>query len=231
MTRLDELFKIDGEGMVKKEDFVINILGDQRKVRRIGYRMSAGKIKVEGDVGNHLGEEMSGGAIEVNGSTGSWIGSMMRGGRVEVRGNVGDYVGAAYRGSLDGMKGGMIVINGNTGNELGCYMRGGLIKVNGSVGQFAGMHMRQGTILILGNSEGRLGAEMIKGKIVVSGIVPSILPTFSVDSISKRTRVESEEVMGPFYTFIGDLAENGEGRLFVSQINNPHLKVYDRFIG
>lgn len=231
MTRLGELFMIDGERIEKKEDLVIRILGDLRKVRRIGFKMSSGKIVIEGDAGNHLGEEMSGGVITVNGSAGSWTGSMMRDGMIEVHGNAGDYVGSAYRGSVEGMKGGVIIIDGNAGNELGCFMRGGLIKVNGSVEQFAGMHMRQGTIFIRGNSEGRLGAEMIKGKIVVSGSVPSILPTFSVDSISKRTRVDGEEVMGPFYTFMGDLAENGEGRLFISQASNPHLKAFDKFIG
>ncbi|MDQ1281113.1 MAG: formylmethanofuran dehydrogenase subunit, partial [Thermoproteota archaeon] len=226
-----ELFKIDGEIMTKKEDLIIQLLGDLRKVRRIGFKMSTGKIVVEGDVENHLGEEMSGGVIIVNGSAGSWTGSMMYDGIIEVRGNAGDYVGSAYRGSLEGMKGGIIVIDGNVGNELGCFMRGGIIKVNRSVGQFAGMHMRQGTIFIRGDSEGRLGAEMIKGKIVVSGSVPSILPTFSVDNISKRTRVGAEEVIGPFYTFVGDLAENGEGRLFISQASNPYLKTYDKFIG
>ena len=230
-TRLGELFKIDGEKTVKKEDLVIQVSGDLGKVRRIGTGMSAGKIIIEGDVGNHLGEEMAGGVITVNGEVGSWTGSMMRNGMIEIQGDAGDYVGAAYRGSVEGMKGGVIMIHGNAGNEVGCFMRGGLIKVYGSVDQFAGIHMRQGTIFIRGNSGSRLGAEMIKGKIVVSGSVPSILPTFSADSVSRRTRVDGEEVVGPFYTFVGDLAENGEGRLFVSQASNPHLKAYEKFIG
>ena len=129
------------------------------------------------------------------------------------------------------MSGGVIIIHGNAGNELGCFMRGGLIKIYGNAGQFTGIHMRKGTIFVQGNSEGRIGAGMIKGKIVVSGSLPSILPTFSIDSISKRARINGEEIPGPFYTFTGDIAENGEGRLFISQTKNPHLKGYEKFIG
>lgn len=156
---------------------------------------------------------------------------MMKNGIIEVKGNAGDNLGVPYRGSLNGMKGGKIIVHGNAGNEIGGFMRGGLIKIYGNVGQFAGIHMRKGTIFIQGNSEGRLGAQMIKGKIVLSGYTPSILPTFNVDSIVKKTKIDGEEILGPFYTFIGDISENGEGRLFISQTVNDHLKNYEKFLG
>lgn len=156
---------------------------------------------------------------------------MMLKGMIEVKGSVGEYAGGAYRGSVKGMKGGTIIVRGSAGNELGCFMRGGLIKVYGNVGQFVGMHMRKGTIYIQGDSEGRVGAEMLEGKIVVSGSVPLILPSFTVDSVSKRTRVEGEEVTGPFITFTGDIAEGGKGRIFISQAKNPYLKDYEKFLG
>ena len=192
--------------------------------------MSTGEIIIDGDVGMHMGEEMGGGVITVTGNAGSWVGSMMKKGTIEVKGNAGDYVGAAYRGSTRGMSGGIIIIHGNAGNEVGCFMRRGLIKIYCSVGQFVGIHMRKGTIFVQGNSEGRAGAEMIGGKIVVCGWVPSIVPTFTIDSIRPRVKINEEAVTGPFYMFVGDLAEDGDGRLYVSQTQNPHLSFYEKYL-
>jgi len=227
---LGELFEIKGEINTEAEKVSIQIFGDASRVRRIGAGMSAGEIIVDGSVGMHLGEEMKGGAITVNGDAGSWMGSMMGGGTIEIKGNVDDYVGAPYRGSTKGMRGGTIIVHGNAGNEVGCFMRKGLIKIYGNFGQFAGIHMRNGTILVQGNSEGRAGAEMLGGKIVICGSIPSILPSFTIDDIRPSVKVNGEKVAGPFYMFIGDLADGGNGKLFVSQIRNPHLNVYERYL-
>jgi len=227
---LGELFEVKGEGGKTPKEVSIQILGDVRKVRRIGAHMSTGEIVVHGDVGMHLGEEMTGGRITVTGSADSWAGSMMKKGTIEIKGDAGDYVGAAYRGSTVGMSGGTILIHGNAGNEVGCFMRKGLIKVYGNAGNFAGMHMRNGTILIQGNSEGRAGAEMTGGRIVVCGFIPSILPTFTIDSVRPKVKVEEEEVPGPFYMFVGDLTEGGDGRLYVSQTRNLQLKFYEKYL-
>jgi len=227
---LSDLFNIEGDGSATPEKLVIQVFGDVRKVRRIGAGMSSGEIIIYRDAGVHLGEEMRGGKITVAGNADSWTGAMMKDGVIEVKGNAGDYVGAAYRGSVKGMRGGAIIIHGNAGNELGCFMRKGLIKVNGSVGQFAGMHMKNGTIFVGGNSDGRAGAEMTGGKIVVCGTVPSVLPTFSVDSVKSKVKINGEETTGPFYLFVGDLTEEGEGRLYVSKASNPHLKFYEQYL-
>jgi len=227
---LSELFQIEGDGSAKPEELTIQVLGDVQKVRRIGAGMTAGEIVIHRDAGIHLGEEMRGGKIMVGGNADSWTGAMMKDGVIEVKGNAGDYVGAAYRGSVKGMRGGTIIIQGNAGNELGCFMRKGLIKVHGSVGQFAGMHMKNGTIFVRGDSEGRAGAEMTGGKIIVYGNLPSILPTFSIDSVRGKVKVNGEEVTGPFYLFVGDLTEEGDGKLYVSQTSNPHLKFYEQYL-
>jgi len=227
---LGDLFFIEGDDSVAPEKMTIQLLGDVQKVRRIGSGMSAGEIAIQRDAGMHLGEEMRGGKITVGGNTDSWTGAMMKDGVIEVRGNAGDYVGAAYRGSVKGMRGGAIIIHGSAGNELGCFMRKGLIKVYGSAGQFVGMHMKNGTIFVGGNSEGRAGAEMTGGKIVVCGNVPSVLPTFSIDSVKPRVKINGEETTGPFYLFIGDVTEEGEGKLYISQASNPHLKFYDQYL-
>ena len=227
---LGDLFKIEHEADTSSEKATIRIFGDVSKVRRIGAKMSMGNIIIEGDAGMHLGEEMNGGVITVTGNADSWTGSMMKNGTIEIKGNAGDYIGASYRGSTRGMSGGKIVIHGNAGNEVGCFMRKGLIKVYGNVGQFAGIHMRNGTIFVQGNSEGRAGAQMINGKIVVCGYIPSILPTFTIDSIRPKVKVNEEKVEGPFYRFIGDLADGGNGKLFVSQTRNPHLSSYEEYL-
>jgi len=227
---LNELFKIESKTNEASKEITIQIYGNVSKVRRIGAKMCQGKIIIEGATGMHLGEEMEGGTIIVYGNAGSWTGSMMKNGTIEIKGDAGDYIGAPYRGSTQGMKGGTIVVHGNAGNELGCFMRKGLIKISGNVGQFAGMHMRDGTIFIQGNSDGRAGAEMTEGKIIVCGQIPSILPTFTIDSISPSTKLDGEKIEGPFYRFIGDLTENGNGKLFVSKDKNPHLNFYEKYL-
>jgi len=227
---LGDLFHIEGDGSATPEKLCIQVFGDVHKVRRIGAGMSAGEIVIHRDAGIHLGEEMRGGKITVGGNADSWTGAMMKNGIIEVNGNAGDYVGAAYRGSVKGMRGGTIIIHGSAGNELGCFMRKGLIKVHGSVDQFVGMHMKKGTIFVVGDSEGRAGAEMTGGKIVVCGSVPSVLPTFSIDSVKGKVKINGEEATGPFYLFIGDLTEEGEGKLYVSQASNSHLKFYEQYL-
>ncbi|UCF59509.1 MAG: formylmethanofuran dehydrogenase subunit C [Candidatus Bathyarchaeota archaeon] len=227
---LDQLFRIDYDAKNPSEEMTIRIFGDVRKVRRIGTKMSTGRIIIDGDTGMHLGEEMQGGTIVVAGSAGSWTGCMMEKGIIQIKGDAGDYIGAAYRGSTRGMNGGEIIIQGNAGNEVGCFMRSGLIRIDGRVGQFVGIHMRNGTIIVQGNSKERSGAQMRGGKIVVCGHTPSILPTFTVDSINPKVKINGENVKGPFYKFVGDLAENGNGKLFVSQNQNPHLKFYEKYL-
>lgn len=227
---LDELFKIEHKTDYASEKTAIRVSGDLSKVRRIGAKMSTGRIIIEGNVGMHLGEEIEGGVITVTGNAGSWAGGMMKGGTIEIKGDAGDYVGAAYRGSTKGMSGGTIIVYGNAGNEVGYFMRNGLIKVYGNVGQFAGIHMGKGTIFVQGDSEGRAGAQMRKGKIVVCGNIPSILPTFTVESIKPKVKIDEEKVAGPFYLFAGDIAEGGEGKLYVSQKQNQHLSFYEEFL-
>ena len=227
---LGELFEIKGESADKPEDLKILVHGEVSKVTRIGSGMSAGEIAISRDAGVHLGEEMKGGKIIVEGSTDSWLGAMMKGGTIDVRGNAGDYVGAAYRGSVKGMRGGTITIRGNAGNELGCFMRKGLIKVFGSTAQFPGIHMKDGTILVNGDCDGRAGAEMIGGKVVIQGKIEEVLPTFTIDSVKTKVKVDGDEVAGPFYLFVGDQAENGEGKLYVAQSSNPHLKFYEQYL-
>jgi formylmethanofuran dehydrogenase subunit C len=230
--RLSELFKVDEVKTENQpENPVISVNGDVGKVRRIGLGMKSGEITINGDAGMHLGEEMKGGRITVHGNAGGWTGSMMKGGSIEIHGNAGDYLCAPYRGSAEGMHGGKIVVHGNVGTETGARMKKGIIKIYGSAGQFAGLRMVDGTIYVQGDCEGRAGACMTDGKIVVGGRLESVLPSFTIDGIRPKVKIEEGEVAeGPLYVFLGDLAENGKGKLYVSKEKNPHLNCYEKFL-
>ncbi len=226
--KLGELFKVEE---AQPEGTTITINADVSHVRQIGKGMTSGEIAVNGNLGMHLGEEMKGGKITVHGNVGGWAGSMMRGGTIEVYGDVGDYLGAPPRGSTEGMHGGRIVVHGNVGNEAGAHMKRGLIKILGNAGQFVGFRMRDGTVYVQGGCESRAGACIVGGKVVVNGVIESVLPAFTIDSIKPKVKVDEDEtVQGPFYVLLGDLSENGNGKLYVSKEKNPHLSQYERFL-
>lgn len=154
----------------------------------------------------------------------------MKGGAIEICGSAGDYVGAPYRGSGEGMKGGRIIVHGNVGHEAGAFMKKGIIKIYGSAGQFIGFRMRDGTIYVENDCGLRAGACMVGGKIVVGGMLASVLPTFSIDSIKPRVKIEEEALEEAMYLFLGDVAESGNGKLYVSKQRNPQLSCYEKFL-
>ena len=227
--KLSDLFKIEED---KAETPNITINGDVSEVRRIGLGMKNGEILINGNVGMHLGEKMAGGKIIVNGDAAQWTGSSMKKGLIEIHGNANDYLASPYRGSTDGMKGGKIVVDGDVGSDSGAYLHGGLIKIKGSnVGQFLGFHMSVGTIHVEKNARSRIGANMTGGKIIVSGVVEEVMPSFTIDNVKPKVKIDdTESAAGPFYVFLGDLAEKGKGKLFVSKANNPQLKTYEKFL-
>ncbi len=228
--KIGDIFKVE---QTPNETPSITIVGDAREVRRVGSKMKQGEIVVNGDIGMHTGERMSGGKITVNGNAGQWVGSEMKGGTIEVHGNASDYLGSPYRGSDSGMRGGKIVVDGNIGSDSACYMKGGVIKVHGDSGPFLGFRMKDGAIHVEKKCASRVGANMSGGKIIVSGKFEEPMPTFSVDSVKPKVKLDdTETVQGPFYVFIGDLAENNTGgKLFVSKTNNPQLgPIYDKYL-
>ena len=227
--KLSNLFKITKENADTPN---ITINGDASEVRRIGAGMKNGEVVINGNVGMHLGEKMAGGKITVNGDACQWAGASMKKGLIEIHGNAGDYLASPYRGSTEGMKGGKIVVDGDVGSDSGAYLHGGLIKIKGNnVGQFLGYHMSDGVIHVEKNACSRLGANMTGGKIVVSGVVEEMLPSFTIDGVKAKVKVDdTEQATGPFYVFLGDLAEKGTGKIFVSKANNPQLKNYEKYL-
>lgn len=226
---LGEIFRIE---VTPEEPSKVAINGDASEVRRVGSRMKQGEIVVNGNIGMHLGEKMSGGKITVNGNAGQWAGSEMKGGLIEIHGNASDYLASPYRGSDAGMKRGKIVVDGNAGSDSACYMKGGVIKIRGDAGPFLGFRMKDGAVHVEKKCSSRVGVNMSGGKIIISGMLDEPMPTFSIDSVKPKVKLDdTETVQGPFYVFIGDLAENSTGgKLFVSKTNNPKLSQYEKFL-
>jgi formylmethanofuran dehydrogenase subunit C len=226
--KLGDLFEIQEDHL---ETPFITINGDVNKVKRIGQGMKTGEILVNGDCGMHTGEKMAGGKITVNGNIGGWSGDDMKGGLIEVHGDAGDYLASPYRGTSTGMKGGVIVVDGKVGSDVGCYLKGGVLKIAGGAGRFLGYHMSDGVILVDKEVDTRAGACMTGGKIVVTGTIPEVMPTFTIDSVKPKVKVDdTTNVAGPFYVFLGDLAEHGTGKIFVNKMNNPQLKTYEKYL-
>ena len=172
-AQLGDFFAIEGRG-----DGEVRVVGDLRRVKRIGAGMSRGRMVIEGDAGMHLGTGMSGGSILVKGNAGDSLGVEMLGGVITVTGSAGHLIGSAIRGGSVGVRGGEIIVHGNVGNETGSGMRRGLIAVGGNAGDFTGVNLLAGTIVVLGELGWRSGAGMKRGTIV-STRPADVLPTFS----------------------------------------------------
>jgi len=55
--------------------------------------------------------------------------------------------------------------------------------------------------------------------------------SFTIDGVKPKVKVDdTESAPGPFYVFLGDLAEKGTGKIFVSKANNPQLKSYEKYL-
>ena len=225
---LGDLFKIQ-EDPAETPNIILN--GESSQVRRVGIGMKNGEIEIYGNVGMHVGEKMEGGKITVRGNAAGWAGSDMKGGLIEVLGNAADYLASPYRGSSGGMSKGKIIVHGNAGSDVAVFMKGGLIKIHGSTGPFLGFRMRGGTIHVEKNVGRRVAACMTGGKIVVSGTLEDIPPTFTIDAIKPKVKIEEgDKANGPFYVFLGDRAEEGKGKLFVLKEKNPKLNQYEKFL-
>lgn len=196
-----------GQGHAENTNIVIN--ASVPRVKRIGEKMSAGRIDIKGDADMHLGAFMSGGTISLNGNADAWAGREMKGGELVINGDAGNYVGSAYRGEMAGMTGGTIVVKGNAGDFCGEKMAGGKIEVQGNAGILAGLSMTNGELIIKGNAT-IPGGEMKGGKIRVEGKVLEMLPAFKLEG--------TETIDGKEYLkYTGDLSADGKGTLYVKK--------------
>lgn len=219
---LGDLFTVEGE---YSENIVVE--GHLRHVKKIGQRMSRGRIILQGDVGLHLGAHMRGGEIIVHGSAGDYAGAHLQGGRIWIKANAGHFVGAAYPGEKRGLNRGIIIVEGNAGRTIGARMRRGLIVVLGDVDDFAGANMIAGSVLVFGHLGKRAGAGMKRGSIVALGTCEPLLPTFRFESVFqpvfikvflKRLQewgvpVTPKMAEGLFRRYSGDITSLGKGEI------------------
>jgi formylmethanofuran dehydrogenase subunit C len=203
----------------KPEETSIIIEGDVSRVKRIGQGMKAGRIRVHGPAGMHLGSEMAGGSILVQGDAGSWTGMEMKGGQIHILGNGADHIGSSYRGSWRGMTGGEILIDGNAGSQLGGGMVGGRIIVAGNVENFCGIRQSGGLILVKGSAVRGVGAEMNGGTIVVCKAIEQPSPGFVETGREENTKQGDVLLEGWYARFTGDyaLGKNPKGSLYCKE--------------
>lgn len=209
--------------------------GDLRRVDSIGAKLTQGRIRVTGSVGNRLGAGMSGGEITVSGDAGDWVGAGMSGGIIRVAGNVGDFVGAACFDARRGMSGGMILIQGDAGHAVGQRMRRGVIAVQGTAGDGCGNGMIAGTLCLLGGAGAHLGSGMKRGTVLVGTWekTPELLPPFAcacssrpvfLDLLLKELEQAGMTIphswrTGNFDCFRGDSLELGLGEIFFPAVS------------
>lgn len=210
----------------KVDEIELEIEGKNlHKTRYVGYKMSGGKIVINGDAGHLVGYKMKGGKIIIKGNVGNYLGAKMKGGEIEVFGNAGSFIGAKLSGEKPGkgMKGGRIIIHGSAGSFIGDGMGGGEIYIEGTAGDLIGLNMMGGTIVVYKDVGLYPGARMRAGRIVIAGRVKDVLPSFYIDDVAPRVKVKAISFDKPFATFVGDVIVNGRGRLQISCVDNQEI--------
>lgn len=225
MLPLAELFdvRVGGEG----ETLVFE--GDLSHGDRIGWKLGAGCIVVEGSAGDHTGAGMTAGVLEVRGDARDLAACEMSGGELIVGGNVGDFAAAAQPGSLDGMRGGRLIVRGNAGARLGDRMRRGTVLVFGDAGDFLASRLVAGTIALGGRAGAHVGYGMRRGSLVFACTAPAVPATFvpAVGEAPVFWQLLARDLAphgGPFgelpgrpvQRHLGDLAAGGKGELLLA---------------
>jgi len=235
---LGDFFDISGKSG-EIADLKVVIEGNLSNVKRIGEKMSAGEIVVNGDVGMHVGNQMTGGKILINGNADDWAGAMLNGGELEITGDAGHYVGAAYRGFWKGMQNGTIKVHGKIGDEALTWVNGSKpgkrfpTLICGSAGSLLGIHSHGGTIIVEGDCNRCAGADQVRGTIVVKGKVSRILPSYKkIGEVKEIVLMSGEKITGKFIEYSGDhsveknhskidkktgeISNSSNGRLFIA---------------
>jgi formylmethanofuran dehydrogenase subunit C len=203
-STLNKYFEISGNAGATAADTKIVVKGDVKKVKYLGFKMSAGELVIEGSTDLYVGAWMKGGRILAKGDVAAFAGLAMKGGEITIEGNAGNYLGAAYRGDWRGMSGGKILVKGNAGSDLGMYMTGGQIVINGNVDVHAMTHAEGGKLLVKGNANSKVGGQMVKGEVIIFGSIDTMMPGFKpVDEVE----LEVEGTKARFSHFIGDMGE------------------------
>lgn len=219
-----ELFDVaDGD----RDEIVIQ--GGSERFDRVGAGLSAGSIRVVGEVGVEAGRGMSGGHVVIEGSAGAYAGSGLRGGLLRITGDAGERLGGPRAGETEGMNGGVLHVLGKAGARAGDRLRRGLLLIEGAAGDYAGSRMVAGTMVIGGRAGALPGYLMNRGTILLAGGASRMAPTFldcgAFELVAARllgAEIEKHSsplglaFRGPLRRYAGDLAALGKGEIFAN---------------
>lgn len=221
-STLGKYFEVSGNAGATAADTKILVKGDVKKVKYLGFKMTAGELVIEGSTDLYVGAWMKGGKILAKGDVAAFAGLAMKGGEITIEGNAGNYLGAAYRGDWRGMSGGKILVKGNAGSDIGMYMLGGEITVNGDVDVHALTHAEGGKLIVKGNAKSKLGGQMVDGTIFVFGSIEVMMPGFKPNG---EVELEVDGTKALFAHFIGDMGERHKKKKGVVVYGNLYKKI------
>lgn len=219
-----DYFDVEIEGSAESPaEVVMELNGDLGRVKYIGSGMSNGQIVANSSVDLHCGAEMSGGSIVINGDAESYAGREMTGGELTIKGDVKEFCGSSYIGDWRGMTAGKIIVEGSAGKQLGECLTGGEIHVKGDCDILAGIHMTKGLIQIDGDVTRWPGGQMQNGDIVINGKLSRSLEGFNQEDIVDNPTIAGKSFNGQYIKYIGDIARNGKGNLWLNAEKNRYL--------
>jgi formylmethanofuran dehydrogenase subunit C len=221
-STLGKYFAISGDAGATAADTKVVVKGDLRKVKYLGYKMTAGEMVIEGSADQYVGAWMKGGKILAKGDVGAFAATAMKGGELVVEGNAGNYLGAAYRGDWRGMSGGKILVKGNAGSDTGMYMLGGQIIINGNSDVHVMTHAEGGTVIIKGNANSKIGGQMVEGNIYVFGSIDVMMPGYKP---AGEVELEVDGTKARFAHFIGDMGERHKKKKGAIVYGNLYKKI------
>jgi len=206
----------------------IVIEGGSARFDRVGQGLTAGSIRVEGDVGVEAGRLMSGGQLTVHGAAGPFAGSGMKGGTLIIEGDAGERLGGPLSGETVGMSGGVLHVRGDAGERAGDRLRRGFILIEGRAGAYAGSRMIAGTLAVGGETGDLPGYLMGRGTILLGRGATLFSPTFGdcgehdlvaarllADYIAQASAKLGDLFRRPLRRLAGDLAALGKGEILL----------------
>jgi len=206
----------------------IVIEGGAERFDRVGMGLTAGSIRIEGEVGVEAGRLMSGGQLTVRGNAGPFAGSAMKGGTLTIEGGAGERLAGPLSGETVGMSGGVLHVRGDAGNRAGDRLRRGIILIEGRAGAYAGSRMIAGTLAIGGEAGDLPGYLMGRGTILLGRGATLLSPTFGdcgehdlvaarllADYIAEASAKLARLFRRPLRRLAGDLAALGKGEILL----------------
>ncbi|MBV8458501.1 MAG: formylmethanofuran dehydrogenase subunit C [Acetobacteraceae bacterium] len=151
--------------MADPTDIVIE--GSSARFDNVADAMTAGAIRVTGDVGLRAGHRMRGGKLAIEGDAGPFAASGLRGGQIAISGNAGPFLAAPGVGEQGGMRGGSVVVRGNAGSAAATRLRRGTVVIEGDADADAACSMIAGTLIICGHLSAPPARLMRRGTILL----------------------------------------------------------------